>query len=500
MTVNKKVFLFLREAGCCLHCSLRFMRERNPDSYLNIKDFIKERGLEDGGGTDSPGHKVQKCNPCVVCAGLLQHCVDDHTVQEIAAQVGGYDADRFALAVSLPVSLGVRAHALWLHAGERCTAEAGVRDEGDVTALKDVWKWLVAPRLARLLGKEPDGGASCGFTVSVPVAYEDEEEECRPLHQLYRQNGWRSKLRSGGPTRKGTELILKDTDDAVFRKRFPVPPGVPARAVSIRAEGVACQHGSVYLAGRYLKFSRTLSQTPWLIDGERKMKESVEELIAPRVQRAVAAASYKFSSSGREDVDVRTLGRGRPFVLDLLDARRTKLSPRDVRRLEQEINQSTQDVAVRDLQIVPKEQLAELKQGEEEKTKRYVALCVSRDPVTRRALDRLGFVTDLQVMQKMPVRVLHRRPASCRPRVVHSMRAWLVPDDPARDPDDARAGLFKLEVVTQAGTYVKELVHGDFGRTTPSLGALLGDISVDILALDVMAVSLDWPPAVNYDM
>jgi tRNA pseudouridine synthase 10 len=45
--------------------------------------------------------------------------------------------------------------------------------------------------------------------------------------------------------------------------------------------------------------------------------------------------------------------------------------------------------------------------------------------------------------------------------------------------------LFKLDIKAQAGTYIKEFVHGDFGRTQPSLGHLLGGVHVDILALDV---------------
>lgn len=43
---------------------------------------------------------------------------------------------------------------------------------------------------------------------------------------------------------------------------------------------------------------------------------------------------------------------------------------------------------------------------------------------------------------------------------------------------------FKLSLSTQAGTYIKEFVHGDFGRTKPSLGELVG-IDCDILELDV---------------
>jgi tRNA pseudouridine synthase 10 len=54
--------------------------------------------------------------------------------------------------------------------------------------------------------------------------------------------------------------------------------------------------------------------------------------------------------------------------------------------------------------------------------------------------------------------------------------------------------MFRLE--TQAGTYVKEFVTGDFGRTRPSLADLM-EIElgkVDILQLDVEHVDLDWPP------
>jgi tRNA pseudouridine synthase 10 len=49
---------------------------------------------------------------------------------------------------------------------------------------------------------------------------------------------------------------------------------------------------------------------------------------------------------------------------------------------------------------------------------------------------------------------------------------------------------------TQAGTYVKELVTGEFGRTTPSIASIIGQF-IDIIALDVVAIDLDWPPAVG---
>ena len=62
----------------------------------------------------------------------------------------------------------------------------------------------------------------------------------------------------------------------------------------------------------------------------------------------------KFSSSGREDVDVRMLGRGRPFMFELVNPRRVHLSQQEVSDIETAINESSKDVFVRDLQVVSK--------------------------------------------------------------------------------------------------------------------------------------------------
>ena len=62
----------------------------------------------------------------------------------------------------------------------------------------------------------------------------------------------------------------------------------------------------------------------------------------------------KFSSSGREDVDVRMLGLGRPFLFELVNPRKVYFSKEEMAKIEESINASTQDVFVRDLQIVSK--------------------------------------------------------------------------------------------------------------------------------------------------
>lgn len=53
------------------------------------------------------------------------------------------------------------------------------------------------------------------------------------------------------------------------------------------------QPGNLYisLSGRYNKYSRNLPQTPWIIDGERKLESSVEELISDHLLKVFKAES-----------------------------------------------------------------------------------------------------------------------------------------------------------------------------------------------------------------
>ena len=78
--------------------------------------------------------------------------------------------------------------------------------------------------------------------------------------------------------------------------------------------------------------------------------------------------------------------------------------------LQRLINTSNDAIQIRYLQLIEKEQLNTLKQGEEEKTKIYSDLCVTLDHLclTDEEVGRLNGVTDLVLMQKTPLRVLHR--------------------------------------------------------------------------------------------
>lgn len=238
----------------------------------------------------------------------------------------------------------------------------------------------------------------------------------------------------------------------------------------------------MYLGGSYLKFSRRVSQSPWLIEGEDQPTLSVQELVGGPMQEAFACASYLLHGSvrftqGREDVDVRMLGSGRPFVVSLLEPHAV-LSAVDTGTLETRINSSTALIQVRGLKLVSKQFFEELKASEEDKLKVYSAVVWSSRALTPSDLEELNSQPSIDLQQKTPVRVLHRRSQLTRTRSVLALRArQLTPH------------VCELRLISSAGTYIKEFVHGDLGRTQPNLGSLLG-CRTDILQLDVLG--LGW--------
>ncbi|XP_056264423.1 tRNA pseudouridine synthase Pus10-like [Pseudoliparis swirei] len=128
--------------------------------------------------------------------------------------------------------------------------------------------------------------------------------------------------------------------------------------------------------------------------------------------------------------------------------------------------------------------MSRMKEGEENKTKSYTALVWTQKPIRSEDIAFIDDIKDLTLDQKTPLRVLHRRALAVRQRVVHHMTARYL------DPHH-----FHLELKTQAGTYIKEFIHGDFGRTKPNMSVLL-KMDTDILELDVESVDVDWPPSI----
>ncbi len=241
----------------------------------------------------------------------------------------------------------------------------------------------------------------------------------------------------------------------------------------------------VYIYGRYVKRVRNISQTRWICSacsGEgcevcgytgKKYVTSVEELIANPVIELFNARNAVLHGAGREDVDARMLGNGRPFVLEIIEPKKRYL---DIEEVERVINEYCRGkVAVSQLRYTDSREVKLVKS--ERHRKKYRAKIVFEEEVAEGALrEALSKLSGSLINQRTPRRVLHRRADRLRIRRLFSARLLLH-----------RGKVAVVEFDAEAGLYIKELVSGDDGRTEPSLTSLLGK-SAKVEKLDVIAV------------
>ncbi|KAL0592677.1 hypothetical protein ABG067_000242 [Albugo candida] len=146
----------------------------------------------------------------------------------------------------------------------------------------------------------------------------------------------------------------------------------PVRLFTGAISVIQFERDPLYVRGRYLKHKRGVSQSCWIIEGERMAEKSVEECIGTLVLPLFRGSGYKFHSAGREDVDVRMLGNGRPFIIEILNAKNASRSKDQLDQLEKAINTTNEGlVEVRDIQLTNKEYFTCLQNGADTKKKTY---------------------------------------------------------------------------------------------------------------------------------
>ncbi|XP_027330559.1 putative tRNA pseudouridine synthase Pus10 isoform X2 [Abrus precatorius] len=234
-----------------------------------------------------------------------------------------------------------------------------------------------------------------------------------------------------------------------------------------------CYRTPFYFGGRYLKFSRNVSQTRWIIDDERMGEASVEEIIGGNILQACQGDSFKFHAAGREDIDVRMLGSGRPFLIEVQNACRapSELFVKDIEKMINNVDNNL--VRVKNLKLVGSDGWNLMREGEAEKQKQYAALVWISRPLKDEDFQCVSSLKDLKVLQRTPIRVLHRRSPLEREKIIHWMKIETIVGS---------SQYFLLHLCTQAGTYIKEFVHGDLGRTHPR---------AEILQLDVTDIKME---------
>jgi tRNA pseudouridine synthase 10 len=241
----------------------------------------------------------------------------------------------------------------------------------------------------------------------------------------------------------------------------------------------------VFVEGRYRKLSRDLPQTVFFCpdckghprrrkgcarcEGFGKLtRDSVQELVGWVLGAAFQTRKNKFHGAGREDVNVRMLGEGRPFVMEMVNP---KVLDVDLAACEAEINRRNEGrLEVLGLHWAEKQRVQVVKEAR--RAKEYRALVRAEPAVDlERAQALVG--RRFSVAQRTPGRVAHRRADLERERWVE-----VVSVAPAAE------GALEIVLRTQHGTYVKEAISGEGGATRPSLSELLG-VRCECLELDV---------------
>jgi tRNA pseudouridine synthase 10 len=334
---------------------------------------------------------------------------------------------------------------------------------------------------------------------------------------------------------------------------------------------------SHYVYGRYNKFERGIPQTRWPCRackgrGCESCKQtglqyatSVQGSIGDPLIDLFEASEHSFHGMGREDIDVRCLGRGRPFVLEFKNPKRRDLDLSEVERTVNSVSKgrveinslrvSNRSEVVRVIDTpaeksytirfkiaqLSEERYAELtqtidikeeaKSGKKSKRGRnrqrqkpkpqpakeeidysgmkkteLVALCEEKGlaksgtkdvlierlstkvmlalPDGETILNAIEVLSGCMLAQRTPQRVSHRRADLVRrKRVVETTDATIEEMD-----DGSLECIFSLR--TESGTYVKEAVHGDSGRTQPSLASMI-KADCEVVWLDVSEIHAD---------
>jgi len=252
---------------------------------------------------------------------------------------------------------------------------------------------------------------------------------------------------------------------------------------------VRLQVNPLFIAGRYKKLVRTIPQSKWFCSGcwgkgcakcnwtGKMYPESVQEIVEKPLLAATDGASASFHASGREDIDARMLGNGRPFVIEIVTPKKRFL---DLGKVGDAVNaRGVNKVEVSGLRLADRDVVRKLKGGES-KQKEYRVFIEFENMITAKDMRFLEkSLTNVMIKQNTPLRVLHRRADLTREKYIYDVGVKKL------SPRKA-----EMRLRCQGGLYVKELVTGDEGRTVPSVSELLKN-KAKPMELDVLNIIME---------
>lgn len=351
---------------------------------------------------------------------------------------------------------------------------------------------------------------------------------------------------------------------------------------------------AVYVYGRYRKLERGIPQTRWPCRACKgrgcescnqtglQYEKSVQDLVGNPMLEIFQGAEHAFHGMGREDIDVRCLGRGRPFVLEVKEPKKRSFNAEKLVEIINKaakgsvevsaIRPSTRSEVVRikdtpaeksytirftiepmneaeyavltapvdmtkedvqdrskkrrrqrrgdknadrtkplettievpaagpsesELKAMKKPELVALaeanglkKTGKKDELIERILASLPPAPETfdlpddETILKIVESLNGLKLAQRTPARVAHRRSDLIRKRTVFEAHSPFI------EVNENGEREIEFTLRCESGTYVKETVHGDNGRTQPSVSALI-KAKCNVLWLDVGDIHAD---------
>jgi tRNA pseudouridine synthase 10 len=315
--------------------------------------------------------------------------------------------------------------------------------------------------------------------IELPNTVEEREDEFKARFEV----AYGESMRNEFSREIGKKIVVTTNKLADYKK-----PDIVVLVRPFIGE-VVIQPNPLYVQGEYKKLVRDIPQSKWFCrscrgegcpkcNGTGKMyQESVEEIIAVPLLEKTGGVNVALHASGREDVDARMLGTGRPFVMEVKKPKRRFI---DLLSLTKHINELAKGkVEILNLRFASKDDVKRLKRGEGSSKIYKVFIDFDRD-VSDEELDAVtGTLTKASIRQQTPLRVLHRRADLVREKYIYEAHIKRLAPNRA-----------EMKIRCQGGLYIKELISGDEGRTVPSVASII-NAEAKPLELDVLKVIME---------
>ena len=315
--------------------------------------------------------------------------------------------------------------------------------------------------------------------IQLPVVVEEREDDFKAEFEVTYGENIRNEF---------GRIIGKEIADRVRKGVEYKKPDVVVLVNPFKEE-TKIQVNPLYVAGCYRKVARGIPQSRWYCSSCRgkgcekcdwtgtMYSESVEEIIEKPFLDATTGIKASFHASGREDIDARMLGKGRCFVVEIVEPRKRFL---DLEKIEKAVNvHGKGKVEVSDLHFADRDVVRRLKKADS-REKEYRVVIEFEDPISGGDLRLLEEkLTNNMIRQRTPIRVSHRRADLTREKYIYEVKVKKLSPKAA-----------EMRIRCQGGLYVKELVTGDCGRTEPSVSGILKS-KAEPIELDVLSVIMN---------